>query len=81
MSFAPQARRFDPSRLFPAIETNGEDTFGAPNVSPPYADPDSTDEPDESDTYDEALEQVAIERCCVCPLCGAIVSSTGMVLS
>jgi hypothetical protein len=31
--------------------------------------------------FDEALEQIASERGCVCPLCGAIVASDGSVLS
>jgi len=80
MSFDPHATRFDPRWLFPTIETDGEEPSQAPDV-PRF----SSDEELTSDLtgpgFDEALEQIASERCCVCPLCGAIVGSDGSVLS
>ena len=79
MSFDPHFRRLIPSRLFPAIETDGEETSAAPDVSPFASDvglsQDLTDR-----EIDEAIEQIAWERRCVCPLCGAIVASDGSVL-
>jgi hypothetical protein len=80
MSFAPHSRRYDPRLLFPAIETNGEKMSGAPDVSPSYSDEESINDSILRD-FDEALEAVASERCSVCPLCGAIVSNDGSVMS
>ena len=80
MSFDPHSRRFDPRWLFLAIEPDGEETSEAPNVSPFSWDEELTNDPIERD-FDQALEQIASERCCVCPLCGAIVASDGSVLS
>jgi hypothetical protein len=80
MSFAPHSRRSDPRWRFPAIETNGEETSEAPDVSPFSSDEESTNDPTLRD-FDEALEQIASERRCVCPLCGAIVASDGSVMS
>ena len=80
MSFDPHSRRFDPRWLFPAIETDGEDTPEARDLSPFSLDEESTNDPTGRD-FDEALEQVASERCCVCPLCGAIVASDGSLMS
>ena len=34
MSFDPHSRRFDPRRPFPAIETDEDKTFGAPDGFP-----------------------------------------------
>jgi len=79
MSFAPHSRRSDPRRLFPAIETNAEETSEAPDVSPFSSDEESMNDP-ALRAFDDALEQVALERCCVCPLCGAIVGSDGSVM-
>jgi hypothetical protein len=80
MSFDPYLRRFDPSWLSPAIETDGEETSEAPYVSPSSSDGELTKNVAERD-IDKALEQIASERWCVCPLCGAIVGSDGSVLS
>ena len=80
MSFDPHSRRFNPRWLFPAIETDGEETSGAPDASPFSSDEESTNDPVGWD-FDEALEQIASEGCCVCPLCGAIVASDGSVVS
>ena len=80
MSFDPHSRRSDPHRPFPAIETNGEEASEAPDVSPFSWDEESTNEPTLRD-FDDALGQVASERCCVCPLCGAIVSNDGSAMS
>ena len=74
MSYIPHAQRFDPRRLIPAIETNPEKTPDAPDFALSFSDEESTIEPTLWD-FDEALEHVALERCCVCPLCGAIVAS------
>jgi len=80
MSFDPHSREFDPRRQFPAIETNGEETSEAPSASPFSSDEESSNCPAARD-FDEALEQLASEKCCVCPLCGAIVASDGSVVS
>jgi hypothetical protein len=80
MSFAPHSRRSDPRWLFPPIETNEEETSQAPDVSPSSGDEESANDLTLQD-FDEALEHVASERCCICPLCGAIVSNDGTVMS
>ena len=80
MSFDPHSRRFDPRCLFPAIETDGEGTSDAPDVSSFSWDEECANISTERD-FDEALKQVASERCCVCPLCGANVGRDGSVLS
>jgi hypothetical protein len=79
MSYIPHSRRSDPRRLFPAIETNDEETSEAPELSLFSSDDESTTDTTLRD-FDAALEHVAIERCCVCPLCGAIVSNDGSVM-
>jgi hypothetical protein len=79
MSFDPHSRRFDPRWLFPAIETDGEETSEAPDLSPFSSDEALTSDLTDQD-FDLALEQIASQRCCVCPLCGAIVASDGTVL-
>ncbi len=80
MSFDPRSDRFDPRRLFPPIETEDEEASDAPDVAPFYSNGALTRDLTDRD-IDLALEQVASERCCVCPLCGAIVGSAGIVLS
>jgi hypothetical protein len=79
MSFDHHSRRFNPRWLFPAIETDGEQAFEAPDVSHFSSDEELTSDLIDQD-FDEALKQIAAERCCVCPLCGAIVGSDGSVL-
>ena len=66
MSFDPHSRRFDPRWLFPAIEPDGEETSEAPDVFPFSWDEESTDDPGGRD-FDQALEQIASQRCCVLP--------------
>ena len=80
MSFDPHSHRFNRRRLFPPIENDEEEMFGAPDLSPFSLDKELTSGLTERD-IDLALELVALERCCVCPLCGAIVGSEGTVLS
>ena len=80
MNFDPHSRRFDPRSLFPSIETEDEETSDAPDVPPFYSKGALTRNLTDRD-IDLALHQVASERCCVCPLCGAIVGSDGNVLS
>jgi hypothetical protein len=80
MSFDPHLRRFELSWLFPAIETDGDETSPAPDVSASCSDEELPKGLTERD-FDEALRQIASERFCVCPLCGAIVASDGSVLS
>ena len=67
-----------PRRLFPAIEPDEEEPAGEPDL---FFCPDDepTNDPAGQD-FDEALEQIAWEGCCVCPLCGAIVARDGSVL-
>ena len=79
MSSYSHSRRFDPRWLLPAFGRDGADLFGVLDASPPTAE-ESTNVPTGQD-FDEALEQIASERRCVCPLCGAIVGSDGAVLS
>ena len=80
MSFDPHLRRIDPHWRFPEIETDGEETSEEPDASSPSSDEESTNDP-VGRIFAEALEQIASERCCVCPLCGAIVGSDGSVVS
>jgi hypothetical protein len=80
MSFDPHSRRFNPLWMFPAIETNGKEKSGAPDEYLRFSDEESTNDLTSQD-LDEALEPIASGGCCVCPLCGAIVSSDGSVLS
>jgi hypothetical protein len=80
MSFDPHSHRFNPRRMFPAIETEREETSEAPDGYLSCSDEESTNDPDGGD-FDEALEQIALEGRCVCPLCGAIVASDGSVVS
>ncbi len=75
MSFDPHPHRFDPRRFFPAIEPDEEE----PDLFPFCPDDEPTNDPAGRD-FDEALEQIAWEGCCVCPLCGAIVARDGSVL-
>ena len=79
MSFDPHARRFDWRWRFPAIETAGADTSNAPYVSPFSPDDASTNDP-AGRNVDEALEQIASEKCYRCPLCGAAVAPDGTLL-
>jgi hypothetical protein len=79
MSFDPHAPRFGPRRPSPAIESDGEEPSGGPDASPFSRDGESTDDLIRR-IVAEALEQMAPERCCVCPLCWAIVASDGSVL-
>ena len=80
MSFDPHSRRFDPSWLPPAIETDGMETSEAPDAHLFPRDEELTNDP-VGRIIAEALEQIASEGCCVCPLCGAIVASDGSLLS
>jgi hypothetical protein len=79
MSFDPHARRMDRRWLFPAIETNQEKTSDAPNASPSSLPKVSSNDPSGPD-FDQAIEQLAMEKCGVCPLCGATVAGDGSVV-
>jgi hypothetical protein len=79
MNSDPRSRRFDPRRLFPAIGKDGAALFNEPDAAPSFKDEESTDDPNGRDV-DEALEQLGLEGCRVCPLCGAILASDGSVL-
>jgi hypothetical protein len=72
MNSDPPSRRFDPSRLFPGIGTDGAELFGPPDA------PVSTNDVSDRD-IDEALEQIESQGWRVCPLCGAIVARDGSV--
>jgi hypothetical protein len=80
VSFDIQSRRFDPRRFFPAAEMNEEYLAETVNAPPFLAREASSIMPTER-VFDDALDQVALERPCVCPLCGAIVASDGTVVS
>jgi hypothetical protein len=79
MSDIPHSSPSDRRRQFPAIETYGEATYKAPDVPTSFSDEESTIDATLWD-FDAALAHVALERCCVCPLCGAIVSNDGSVM-
>ena len=79
MSSGPHSRRFDPCRLFPAIGEDGAALFGALDTTPRSDAEELADELAEWDV-DEALEQLDLEGCRVCPLCGGIVPRDGDVL-
>ncbi len=80
MSFDPHSQRFDPRWLFRRLETVWEQSFEeAPDVSR-FSSGAKLSSIVTDRELDEALRQVASERCCVCPLCGAIVGSDGSVL-
>jgi hypothetical protein len=79
MSPDPFSRRFDPRRRLPTIGTDGAALFEEPDVAPLFEAEESTGKPAGWDV-DEALEQIASEGSCVCPLCGAIVADDGSVL-
>jgi hypothetical protein len=80
MSFDPRSRRFDPNWPLPAIETDWLETSDAPGAALVPRDDESTNDP-VGMIIAEALEQLASEGCCVCPLCGALVASDGSVLN
>ena len=73
------ARRFVPRLLFPVTETYDEETSETPVAFPYSPNDQSTNNPAGAE-FDEALEQISAEGWCVCPLCGAIVSSDGTVV-
>jgi hypothetical protein len=79
MSFDPHSRRFKARRLTPAIETDRMEKSEAPEEYLFCSDDDPTNAED-GQHFDEALEQIASEGSCVCPLCGVIVASDGSVL-
>jgi hypothetical protein len=79
MSLDPFARRFDLRRLPLEIGQKVTETSKPPNASQLSWRDDWTTDPTDRD-FDAALEQVARERRCACPLCGAIVRSDGSVL-
>jgi hypothetical protein len=77
MSFAPHSRRFDPRLLFPAKERNAAGTSAARHEPPFSSDDVLTNDLTERD-FDDALEQVASERGCACPLCGRLRRAMGL---
>jgi hypothetical protein len=79
MSLDHHSRRFDPRWLLPAIETDGAELFGERNASLPSKTEESTNNAAGRDV-DEALEQIDLDGCRTCPLCGAIVARDGSVL-
>jgi hypothetical protein len=69
MSFDPHPRPFEPRWLFPAIETDEEEPSREPGLFPFSPDEESTNDPAGPD-FDEALQQIASEGCCVSSLRG-----------
>jgi hypothetical protein len=80
MSLDRHSQRFDPRWLLKAFETDTGETYNAADAAPCSPDEESTNDPTGRD-FDEAIEQIATEGRCVCPLCGAIVASDGSVVS
>ena len=76
----PNSRRFDPHWLSTPIKSDGEELFGAPDADLRCAAMESRNDPAVR-ACDEALEQIASEEWCVCPLCGATVDRDGTVLN
>jgi hypothetical protein len=76
----PHSRRFDPRWLSTPIKTDGEELFGAPDAELRSAAEGSRNDPASRD-FDEALEQIVLEECRVCPLCGVIVGRDGTVVN
>ena len=79
MSSDPCSRRFDLRLLLPPSGTDGVAPFEESDVPPPFEAEEWREDPVGRDV-DEALEQLGLEGCCVCRLCGAIVASDGSVL-
>jgi hypothetical protein len=79
MSSDRRSHRFDSRWRFSAVETNSEETFQTPDAAGFSPNRESTNDPAGRD-FDEALEQIGLEGCRVCPLCGAIVARDGSVL-
>ena len=79
MSFASHSRRLNRVAV-PGNRVGRGGDVRAPDGFPFTLYEESTNDPSEWD-FDKALEQIASERCCVCPLYGAIVGSDGSVLS
>jgi hypothetical protein len=79
MSFDSLSRRFESGWFLPAAEINEEDPAEAANA--PALLPDEASSIFETEcVFDDALDQVASEKRCVCSLCGAIVGSDGTVV-
>ena len=79
MSADPHSRRSDPCRLFPTIGEDGAALFGTLDTTARFDAEESAD--DLAGCADDlALEQLDMEGCRVCPLCGAIVARDGSVL-
>ena len=76
----PHSRRFDPRWLSTPIKTDGEELFGALDVDLRSAVTESTNYLALWD-FDEALEQIVLEECRVCPLCGVLVDRDGTVVN
>src|SRR5258708_3681205 len=76
---APQARGFDPRWLSTPIKTDGEELFGALDADLRFSARESAKDLDLQD-FDEALEQIVLEECRVCPLCGVTVDRDGTVV-
>ena len=75
--------QFERDTLTQVVEARDRGLPAFAETCPQYlfcSDDESTHDPAGRD-FDEALEQIASERCCVCPLCGAIVASDGSVVS
>jgi hypothetical protein len=80
MSLDPLTRRFDPRWLSTPIKTDGDDLFGALAADIRSGPPEPTHDP-VGEHFDQALEQIVLDQCMVCPLCGAIVDRDGNVVN
>ena len=79
MSIDHHSRRFDPRWPDLGIETHAEQGSETQDRSGFWSNEKLSSDVSDRE-LDEALRQVALERCCVCPLCGATVGSDGSVL-
>ena len=76
----PHSRRFDPRWQSKPPETDGEELFEPLDADLGSAPTESTNDPDLRD-FDDAIEQIVLEECGVCPLCGAIVDRDETVVN
>jgi hypothetical protein len=79
MNSVPRSGRFDLRWLFSAIGKDGAALYEEPDAAVPFEAGVATTDPVRRD-LDEALEQIGMEGCRVCPLCGAFVARDGTVL-
>jgi len=74
MSFDPHSQRLHPRWLSSGLETDGEQSSASREVSACFSDSELTRDVTDH-VLDEAIQQIASEIRCVCPLCGSMIGS------